>query len=372
MRVASKNQGGPSYSGPLRLYPPRWNYIDKFYVIELSSTSYYMAQSLTHHPHYSILRSEAEDFEVALREFHSKRKSTPIIRITSTENFDDNFLIVINDFKMYPLIQNYVSTIDDDDLFSELNSQAKIDKNRGNFKIDFGYACGQNLQRHSSELGATKPRILDRSLDPVFLNVQVQLSVLSDLVCQAFNLQLFHRLDNIHQEYCSKLHPNGIIPSWRTAFNGPNQYLEVHEDTNNEARPLMSPVGVFSRIYLLDDKKPIRLTKIGYSRQSIRDCIIRQSIIAPVVHRFKEWESNQPPIMSEVSSQLFQLPPNSPLPSVIEFPCHLERCVGISPYIHATIELQKRLDLSKQQCIALLYNCITNESPFFSIPFTRI
>ena len=80
---------------------------------------------------------------------------------------------------------------------------------------------------------------------------------------------------------------------------------------------------------------------------------------------YKEWEAGVEEYMKTVSSDLFKLPINSEIPGVIELPCHLDRSVGISPYIHAIIELQKILQLSRHQSIAILYNCITNESPYY-------
>ena len=43
----------------------------------------------------------------------------------------------------------------------------------------------------------------------------------------------------------------------------------------------------------------------------------------------------------------------------------MERSVGVSPYLHATIELQKMYGFSRQQCVSIIYNCVTNESPYF-------
>lgn len=346
MGVASQKQGGSRYAGPMRLCLPRWKHIHKFYIIQLGPESYYLANDLTHHPHYSILQNELEDYEKAIQQFKNKQKKCQIIRVTISQNFKDDYLVVINDFSAYPELGRFVETIDDAPLLSTLAMEATLDTNWGNTKIDFGFASGQNLHRDQGDFGVTRPRILDRTDVPVFLNIQVQLSDILDIVCRSFGLPLFHRVDNIHKTFAQKLHPRGILPSWRAAFNGPNQYLEVHEDSNNDSRPLMSPVGVLSRIFILKDKSKVRLTKIGYSRQSLYDSIVRESLIKPIVIEFKEWEATVPLIYSSVSTGLFSLPRNSPIPGAIEFPCHLERSVGISPYVHATVSLQKLLSLS--------------------------
>jgi hypothetical protein len=147
MQVASQKQGGTHYAGPSRICLSRWKHIRTFYVMEQSPESYYLAQSLTRHPHYTILRSEIEEFDDALSKFVSSHSSTKIKRIAITENFRDDFLLVINNFEEYPFIREYINRIDDTPLLHALTSEAKLDTNRGNFKMDFGYASGQNLER---------------------------------------------------------------------------------------------------------------------------------------------------------------------------------------------------------------------------------
>jgi hypothetical protein len=214
-----------------------------------------------------------------------------------------------------------------------------------------------------ASFGTTIPRILDKSREPMFLEVQKDLSVLIDLVSKQFSLPVFHRLDNFHARFCRVLHPQGIIPAWRVAISRPDQFLQVHKDSKNESCALMSPVGVLSRLVETVDG-PLRLTKIGYSPKSLLDATLQESVILPIVNEFLEWERSQPKILRLCSSQLFDLPT---LPGIIEFPCHLERSVGVSPYLHATYVLQKLLSLNRHQCISVLYHCVTNKSPFFSI-----
>jgi hypothetical protein len=310
MFTASLKAGGSTYRGPQRLCLPRWKHIQTFYVFDLSAENYYQAASLSHHPHYSILKSELEEFNSALTKFQSQHRSCKIKRVTATENFQDDFLLVINDFSKYPCLQKMVDAIDDTNLLQELLTQGKLDMNRGNWKLDFGYASGQNLERDLLEFGVTRPRILDRTTEPQFLGVQTQLSQISDQVSESFGLPLYHREENIHQRYAAKLNPLGLFPAWRVAGHGPKAFVEVHEDFLNESRPLMSPVGVLSRIYQTEDG-PLRLTKIGYSPQSLLDSERRESNLKPIVKQFIEWERKQPDYMRTVSPVLFQRKPNS-------------------------------------------------------------
>jgi hypothetical protein len=178
-----------------------------------------------------------------------------------------------------------LSAIHDNDLLQAVVSQAQMDASRGNLKVDFGYASGQNLM--CALLGTTIPRILDKSHEPMFLKVQKDLSVLIDLVSKQFSLPLYHQLDNFHARFCHVLHPQGIIPAWRVAISRPDQFLQVHEDSNSECCALMSPVGVLSRLVGTVDG-PLRLTKIGYSCKPLLEATLRESVILPIVNEFLE------------------------------------------------------------------------------------
>jgi hypothetical protein len=368
--MQTTSRRGPSigldcnYSGPQRLCLLRWKYIHTFYVFDLSPENYYQAQSLTHHPHYSILRTEFEEYNAALVKFHSQHRSCKIKRISSNENFQDDFLIVINDFNKYPSLKKIVEGIADATLLSDLVSNGKLDVNRGNWRMDFGFASGQNLERDLGEFGMTRPRVLDRTREPGFLSVQKQLSQLLDETSKTFGLPLFHRVDGIHDRYAGTLQADGVYAAWRVAAHSSEEFVEVHEDALNDSRPLMSPVGVLSRIFQTETG-PLRLSKIGYSRQSLLDSERRSHDLKPIIQEFLNWEESQMPIMKIVSNDLFSIKNQSKLPGIIQIPCHLDRCIGVSPYIHATIQLQKKMTLSRQQCVAILYNSVTNESPFF-------
>ena len=365
MRVASKKKGGPSYVGPQRLFYPRWKHIQTFYIFEMSKHNYYLAQSLTHHPHYSLLRSEVDDFNEALTAFQTKHgESFSIHRISSKENYFDNFLLVLNDFDNLPTINEFIHRMDNTLLLSDVVSTAKLDNNRGNFKIDCGYSSGQNLERDVDDYGVTRPRLLERTRQPIYLEIQLQLGTLLDMICDHFSLPKYNRVDDLHLKFANKIQPGGLIAAWRTAVLSNDAVLEVHEDYLNDPHELMSPVGVLSCIYQTP-QGPLRLTKIGYSRQSLQDAVRRETHIKPVVVEFKQWEQQQPPLLRNVSSDLLRQQPNSRIPGVYELPCHLERCVGVSPYIHSIMNVQIFLQLTRHQCVAILYHSITNESPYF-------
>jgi hypothetical protein len=207
MGVASKNIGGILYDGPSRSYVVRWKHISTVYIIKLSVESYYLAQSLTNHPHYTILRNEFLVFNSLLTGFLKKNVTTHVRRISISENYQDDFLLVINNFTKYPKLRNALSAINDSKLLQEVLLLATLDINRGNCEIDFGYSTGQNLVRDSDDFGMTRPRLLDKTKEPVFLAVGTDLSVLVDLVCDIFSLPKFYWVDNFYSTFCEELHP---------------------------------------------------------------------------------------------------------------------------------------------------------------------
>jgi hypothetical protein len=100
-------------------------------------------------------------------------------RIHHLQNFQDDFLLVINIFGPFSLLQKFISTIHDDDLLHAVVSQAQLDSSCENLKIDFGYTSGQNLVH--ATFGTTIPRILEKTHKPMYLEVQKDLSVLYNL-----------------------------------------------------------------------------------------------------------------------------------------------------------------------------------------------
>jgi hypothetical protein len=127
MRVVSQKMGGVLYDGPSRFHVALWKHISIFYIIELSAESYYLAQSLTHHPHYSVLRSEYSSFDALLTGFLKTTTSSSAQRINHHQNFQDDFLLVINNFINFPPLLKFLSTIHEDDLLQAVVSQAQMD-----------------------------------------------------------------------------------------------------------------------------------------------------------------------------------------------------------------------------------------------------
>ena len=129
MRVSSRLKGGTTYAGPCRLYPRRWKHIAKFYIVELSVLNYYQAASLTAHPHYSMLRSEFPDYYKALLHHQETNPSSKIVYIKFTENFHDDFLLVINDVSKFPSVNQIIKPINDLAILTELLSKGSFDEN---------------------------------------------------------------------------------------------------------------------------------------------------------------------------------------------------------------------------------------------------
>jgi hypothetical protein len=219
MGAASKNMGGISYDGPSSCYVVCWKHISTVYIIELSVESYYLAQSLTNHPHYTILHKEFLVFNSLLTGFLKKNVKTHVRRISISKNNQDNFLLVINNFTKYPKLCEALAAIIDSKLLQEVLLLATLNTNQGNCKIDFGYSTGQSLVYDSDDFGMTRPRLLDKTKEPVFLAVVTDLSALVNLVCDIFSLPKFYQVDNFHLTFCKELHPLAIIPAWQVAIS---------------------------------------------------------------------------------------------------------------------------------------------------------
>jgi hypothetical protein len=129
MRVVSQKMGGILYDGPTHSHLPRWKHIAVFYMFELLVESYYLAQSLSHHPHYTLLRSELTEFEALLSSFLKTHPSSALKMINSHENFEDDFLLVVNNFEKFPSIKKFLSKIEDDSLLQSVTSLAELDIN---------------------------------------------------------------------------------------------------------------------------------------------------------------------------------------------------------------------------------------------------
>jgi hypothetical protein len=132
MRVVSQKMGGILYDGHTRSHLPRWKHIAVFYMFELSVESYYLAQSLSQHPHYTVLRSELTEFEALLSSFLKTQPSLVLKRINPHKNFKDDFLLVVNDFEKFPSIKKILSKIEDDSLLQSVTSLAELDIIQGN------------------------------------------------------------------------------------------------------------------------------------------------------------------------------------------------------------------------------------------------
>jgi hypothetical protein len=96
-------------------------------MFELSAESYYLAQSLSHHPHYTVLRSELPAFEALLSSILKTHPSTVLKRINSHENFKDDFLLIVNNFEKFPSIKKFLSKIKDSSLLQSVTSLAELD-----------------------------------------------------------------------------------------------------------------------------------------------------------------------------------------------------------------------------------------------------
>jgi hypothetical protein len=136
MCVASQYMGGISHEGPSDMFPTHWKHIAVFYIFELLMESYTIPGAIPNSPPslYTILWFDLPTFDSLLYSFLFKHGSSQVKRISVHENFQDNFLVVINNFDSFPVIRFFLAKIDDSCLLQAMASQAQVDISRGNCK----------------------------------------------------------------------------------------------------------------------------------------------------------------------------------------------------------------------------------------------
>ena len=362
MRVASKEQGGSSYDGPKIVWPQRWSHVDYFYILEPVELGMYVAKSLHDRFHYQIKRSEKHILDQIVAFCKQSRGRCKYKMVGPGKNhIDDNILVVHDPSRA---IKDYLATINDEDLLQDLLSHAKFDRNRGNLAIDTGYASAKCQERDKLAFCISKPTLLARTKEDLFLQTMVQVSTVMDMLCKEFSMPKLFRVNGIDKEWARQLHPDNVVQSIRNSVALASAAFGGHLDSQNDPRELMCAVPVVHRIFQ-SSIGPIRHAKIGYSRKACYEAGLRLNLLQPIVKDVASWYYSLDGNQRVVSNKLFLLPRSPTIDRGISFPVHCKKSVGLSTFIDAVILMQQQFDLSKEQCIGLAYNILTSESPFY-------
>jgi hypothetical protein len=175
---------------------------------------------------------------------------------------------------------------------------------------------------------------------------------------------LYYRVNNIDREWARTIHPDNLFQQARNSLALQGSAFSGHLDTQNDPREMMCAVPVLHRI--TETKYGLaRYAMIGYSRKSCYDAGIRTMILAPVVREVARWYYDLPSTRSKASNDLFGMPRFENDSSIVVFPVHCDKSVGLSPFIDGIIKMQATFALTKEQSVALCYHVVTNESPFY-------
>lgn len=362
MRVASKDQGGGTYEGPLIVFPTRWQHIEFFYILEPVELGFYLAKSLHDRFHYQIPRNDRQTMDAIINHCNKSKGKSKFKIICKDENFQDDNMLVVHDPSKQ--LKDYIATINDKSLLSNLINLARYDSIRGNFFVDSGFASAKNQMRDEADFSISKPAKLANTDEPIFLESMIQMSTVTDMLCQEYGLPLLFRVDGIDHQWARTLDPNNILQSIRNSVTQPTSAFGPHLDSQNDPRELMSAVPVFHRI-LQTDLGPVRHAKIGYSRKACYEAGLRVNLLQPIVDEVATWYHALPSTRKVINNDLFLLPRNDTIDHAIAFPVHCKKSVGLSPFIDGTIKMQQAFELNKEHCVAIAYHIVTSESPYY-------
>jgi hypothetical protein len=365
MRVVSLEQGGPTYGGPERVFEERWKHTEVFYVLSPVELGVYIASSLHDRFHYQVKRSEQVILH-KMEEFCRSNRGTEFRMIGSTENYRDNNILVVH--KPSKELRSYILSFDNSKVINKLLDAGKLDKSRGNFRVDTGFTSGKSLQRDPTLGFISVPCLLENTMEPMFIQTMVEVSTVMDMLCREEGLPLYFRVDGIAKQWAQKIDPNNLCQQARNSLATNTEAFGGHLDIQNDPRPLMCAVPVVHRI-IPTNIGPARHAIIGYTRKSCYEATCRVKTFLPPLNKVKKWYDELPSTRKCVSNDLFRL--DSLVGGTIVFPVHCSKSVGLSPFLDGIIKMQDHFGLTLEHCVALCYSIVANESPYYFWSTTR-
>ena len=210
----------------------------------------------------------------------------------------------------------------------------------------------------------SQPTKLARTDEQMFVRTMVEVSTVMDMLCTEYNLPRYYRVDSIDQEWARKIHPDNLLQQARNSLALSSAAFGGHLDSQNDPRPLMCPVPVIHRI-IPTRVGLVRHAKIGYTRKACYEASLRIKLLQPIIEKVCKWYGSLKTTRKEINNELFALPSHPSMKNTVVFPVHCKKSVGLSPFIDGIIRMQTKFELSKEQCVGLCYNVLTNERPFY-------
>jgi hypothetical protein len=192
----------------------------------------------------------------------------------------------------------------------------------------------------------------------------IELSTVTDLLCEEYGLPSYFRVNGINGEWVENIGDGNLMQAARYSLALPHMAFAGHFDSQNDPRELMSAVPVIHRI-IQTRIDWVRFAKIGYSRRSCYEASIREGLLGPPLSRVAQWYNNLPHHRKVLDKMLFKMAPCMSVPGAVVFPTHCEKSIGLSPFIDGILRMQHSFNLTKEHCTAIAYNVVTSESPFY-------
>ena len=333
---------------------------------------FYLATSLNDRVHYQVLKSEVEIIEAIENYCHPKKKKKPeIIRIGAGKNHhDDNILVIqtpTSEQESLLLEYNCSYTV------NHLLNHGKFDVGRGNTFVDTGYASAKCQKRDPDSACVSQPSTLSLTEELPFLDSMVHLSKVADYFCDEYKIDRLFRVEGIAEEWAQKLHPDNLLQASRSSLSFASSGFGPHVDMQNDKRKFMSGVPVIHRI-VDTPLGPARFARIGYSRRACYEAGRRRKILEPIVREVSDWYKKLQETRRMVIHTLFHVSIGNGIHREwcgLIIPVHCCKTVSLSPFIDGLLRLQSSFGFSRQHAVAVAYNVLTSERPFFFWSVTK-
>ena len=232
---------------------------------------------------------------------------------------------------------------------------------------DVGFASNRNTSRENSECGTTRPRLLEQTQEPFFLNLFKKFSNVLDKHCNWLWNMKKDRIDN----FAATIVKGNLIEAMRIAMNliiigdlskTKDYFCKFHTDDFNDYR--FQGVAVVSGvIWIVPNVVAARVSIIFYTRNSIHAASCRISGEGQLVQFMKKvfrddfdrWRR-----CPEFLLEYLYDPSNGITARSTDgrgfylFTCHLNPFVVLSPWINAVIDLHRKFHLDYVEVTSIL------------------
>jgi hypothetical protein len=328
----------------------------------------YFARSLNL-PHYQVSAEELPAFLKNIEDYKRVDARQRSLEVCHLRKGSDHLIPAMNVFnRLTEEMRAVVVDLPLDDLARVVLKTKTVDMTRGNIVVDVGYATDHNSYRDKEDGGVAKPRLLNRSTDPLFQKAMLAMTQMSDLACPPELKGKVFRDEKRNLLFSGKHLEGNRIEALRVALTSASHLVGCHVDGGNDTLPEFEGVINYS-VWIFLEGEWWRLSLIGYSRKAISGSIRRRDRYMPLVERIVSFYENMDDERKDITSALLDF---SGLDITVKrLKPHSNKCVFYSIFVTCLSRLTAQLRLSKWHVLAMITNCITSESPEFFVYATR-